>query len=256
MTMKAMTPKSLAMLRLILFGGEGYPKTELKKLYDLFSQEVALVNVYGPTECTCICSAHRLSEDDFRSIEGLPTLGKPNQNFDYRILDENGEDQDSGELCLIGPNVAAGYFNDLERSAMSFFTLTDHGRFMKRMYKTGDLVRVVDGNLYFVGRKDNQIKHMGYRIELEEIELALNSVHGISQAAVIYERVSDAYGKIVAFVASEKDISENALREELKLKIPDYMIPSRVRCYRALPKNSNGKIDKQALRELFWAERS
>ena len=104
MTMKAMNAKALATLRLIIFGGEGYPKTELKKLYDLFSQEAALVNVYGPTECTCICSAHRLSEDDFRSMEGLPKLGKLNPNFDYKILGENGEDKDSGELCLIGPN--------------------------------------------------------------------------------------------------------------------------------------------------------
>ena len=76
----------------IVFGGEGYPKVELKKLYDLFSGQATLVNVYGPTECTCICSAHMLGADDFQDLEGLPTLGHLNPNFDYRILDEDDRD--------------------------------------------------------------------------------------------------------------------------------------------------------------------
>ncbi|SPF51400.1 hypothetical protein SBDP1_930006 [Syntrophobacter sp. SbD1] len=118
-------------------------RTELKKLYNPFSGQALLVNVYGPTECTCtcICSAYRLGDDDFQEMDGLPPLGQLNQNFDYRILDEQDLDADAGELCLIGPNVAAGYFNDPERSAASFFTLSEPKRFMKRMYRTGDLVR-------------------------------------------------------------------------------------------------------------------
>ena len=251
MAMKAMTPKALPMLRRIIFGGEGYPKAELKKLYDLFSGESTLVNVYGPTECTCICSAYDLSDEDFKDMDGLPPLGKLNPNFDYRILDEQERDADVGELCLIGPNVASGYFNDLERSAASFFTLTEPRRFMKRMYRTGDLVREVQGHLHFVGRKDNQVKHMGYRIELEEIEHALANLPQINQAAVIYQRTNSAYGKLIGFVASSAEVEEKGLLAELAKVLPEYMIPSRILVKVELPKNPNGKVDRQQLRTLI-----
>ena len=140
MTTKALTRQALPALRRIVFGGEGYPKVELKKMYDMFSEQAALVNVYGPTECTCICSAYALTRSDFETLDGLPPLGKLNQNFDHRILDEHEQDADAGELCLIGPNVAAGYFNDLERSAASFFTLTEPQRLPARGLQCGTCV--------------------------------------------------------------------------------------------------------------------
>lgn len=250
MAMKAMSQAALPSLRAIVFGGEGYPKVELKKLYDLFGKQASLVNVYGPTECTCICSAYVLTDSDFMDLEGLPTLGRLNPNFDYRILDEQDRDASSGELCLIGPNVAAGYFNDLARTAEMFFTLTEPERFMKRMYRTGDLVRESDGFLYFKGRKDNQIKHMGYRIELEEIEHALMKLPCVDQAAVVYQRVGTAYGKIIGFVSSRTDLEEKTLQKGLGEYLPAYMLPSRIFVHRELPKNPNGKVDRQALGTL------
>jgi D-alanine--poly(phosphoribitol) ligase subunit 1 len=252
MTMKAMKAAMMPSLRQIVFGGEGYPKTELKKLYDEFCKQATLVNVYGPTECTCICSAHTLAPEDFMDLEGLPTLGELNPNFDYRILDEEGRDCLEGELSLIGPNVAAGYFNDLDRTAASFSTIMEPNRFMKRMYRTGDLVRERDGRLYFAGRKDNQIKHMGYRIELEEIENALVSLPQIDQAAVIYHRTFTTHGKIIAFVASsEEDLDETLLFKSLANLLPDYMIPSKITVNLALPKNANGKVDRHRLKSLI-----
>lgn len=247
MTMKAMTAKALPSLRYIVFGGEGYPKTELKKLFDEFTGQATLVNVYGPTECTCICSAHDIVDNDFEDMEGLPTLGHLNPNFDYQILDEQGMSSDFGELCLIGPNVASGYFNDLDRTASAFVTLTDSNRFMKRMYRTGDLVQEVQGRLYFKGRKDNQIKHMGYRIELEEIEQAMIRLPQVDQAAAVYRRVNPSYGKIIGFVASRTDLEEQSLLSELSELLPDYMLPSKIILHRELPKNSNGKIDRNQL---------
>jgi D-alanine--poly(phosphoribitol) ligase subunit 1 len=241
----------LISLRAIIFGGEGYPKVELKKLFDLFSKQTTLVNVYGPTECTCICSAYTLQLDDFNELDGFPTLGKLNPNFDYLILDDKGEDSEIGELCLIGPNVASGYFNDIERSAESFYTLTDSRRFMKKMYRTGDIVKRIDEELYFIGRKDNQIKHMGYRIELEEIEHALIKLPQINQAAVIYLRGNVAYGKLIGFVASTEDLDEKNLLIELAKSLPAYMIPSRILIKHELPKNSNGKVDRQLLQSLI-----
>lgn len=251
MAMKAIAPGVLPDLRAIVFGGEGYPKVELKKLYDRFSGQAALVNVYGPTECTCICSAHTLGDDDFLELDGLPTLGHLNPNFDYRILDEDGRDAAEGELCLIGPNVAAGYFNDLERTAAAFHTITDVNRFMKRMYRTGDLVRELDGRLHFVGRKDNQIKHMGYRIELEEIENALVRLPQVDQAAVIYHRTHAAYGKLLAYVACASPVESKELLQALGELVPDYMVPAKLVVMNKLPKNANGKIDRQYLRTLL-----
>jgi len=251
MTMKALAAEKLPQLRTILFGGEGYPKAELSKLYRMFSPRAELVNVYGPTECTCICSAHTLGDADFVELAGLPTLGKLNPNFDYRILDEGGRDASSGELCLIGPNVAAGYFNDPERTKAAFQTLTEPGRFGKRMYRTGDLVRETDGRLDFLGRKDNQIKHMGYRIELEEIEHAVVRLEQVDQAAVFYDQSNPKFGKIVAYAASHRPPPEAQALRELEAFLPAYMIPSRIHFLGQLPKNKNGKVDREKLRSLF-----
>ena len=242
MAMKAMTPQALPTLRAIVFGGEGYPKVELKKLYNLFASQTHLVNVYGPTECTCICSAHTLSDADFADMQGLATLGHLNPNFDYRIVDEQGSDAAIGELCLIGPNVAAGYFNEPERTDAAFKTILDPRRYMKRMYKTGDIVREESGRLYFVGRKDNQIKHMGYRIELEEIEHALMKLPHINQAA---------YGKLIAYVATLEALDEKAVLARLSDLIPEYMVPNSLVVMPKLPKNPNGKVDRQALLSLL-----
>lgn len=251
MTMKALSAGSLPDIRCIVFGGEGYPKPELRKLYDLFSSRAQLINVYGPTECTCICSAHTISAADLEDANGLPPLGRLNQNFDYRIIDERDADAVEGELCLIGPNVAAGYFNDPERTKSAFQTLIEPGRFGKRMYRTGDLVRETDGRLDFLGRKDNQIKHMGYRIELEEIENAMVRLEQVDQAAVIYQRTHSTHGKILAFVACASDITEADVLEYARKALPNYMVPSSVVILAELPKNQNGKVDKQELRKRY-----
>ncbi len=249
-SMKAIPHNSLPTLRKIIFGGEGYPKTELKKLYDTFSGQADLVNVYGPTECTCICSAHTINDKDFEDTKGLPTLGSLNPNFDFSILDENNEESESGELCLIGPNVAAGYYNDLDRTLSAFETLIDKNRFMKRMYRTGDLVQIKNGKLYFLGRKDNQIKHMGYRIELEDIEASINSIPKIIQAAVVYKRKSVAYGKIICYIKPAAHLGTKEVMEQLSRKLPEYMLPNKIHIIDELPKYPNGKIDRKHLAAL------
>ena len=248
--MKAFSRTKLPFLKKIIFGGEGYPKSELKKLYQIFNSHAELVNVYGPTECTCICSAHTITNKDLVSLEGLPTLGKLNQNINYILLDHNGKpSENEGELCLIGPNVALGYFNDLELTNKSFTFLSDSKLFMNRMYNTGDLVRFHKGYFYFTGRKDNQIKHMGYRIELEEIEEALNSLDDVIQSAVIYKREKVAYGKIICFLQSSND-NEETIKLKISEKLPSYMIPSTYVFMENLPKNANGKVDRNKLKQL------
>lgn len=254
MTMRALTAGSFKTLRLITFGGEGFPKPELKKLFDLYQDRIEFINVYGPTEGTCICSSHTITPQIFENMEGLPSLGPINPNFEYVIIDENNQAGPRGELCLLGPNIGIGYYKDPERSAQAFSLCFEHGFYGVPMYKTGDLVYEENGLLFFIGRKDNQIKHMGYRIELEEIELALCRLESVRQAAVLYERVSQAYGKIVAFVAGDAGLSQNQVREELKKQLPDYMLPNVIMFYDVLPKNPNGKVDKKELRRRFNQE--
>ncbi|MBQ9537259.1 MAG: AMP-binding protein [Desulfovibrionaceae bacterium] len=247
MTMKALRKDILNHLRIIAFGGEGYPKIELHKLFKTFQDQAQIINVYGPTECTCISSAYILSQDDFTSLTGLPPLGLCNQNFDWYL--EKKQEEEYGELILLGPNVSAGYYNDTQRTQAAFETLTIPNRYGKRAYHTGDLVTQKDGILYFQGRKDNQIKHMGYRIELEEIESGLMQLKGVQQAAVVYVRVNTAFGKLIAFVSYKGEEDSLSLLKELKNFLPEYMIPQKLMLLESLPKNANGKVDRQALRQ-------
>ena len=120
LTMRVLTKEKFTSIRIITFGGEGFPKTELKKLYSLFNHRTRFVNVYGPTECTCICSSYDINDADFEDLNELPSLGKINQNFSFVILDDNNCETNRGELCLLGPNVGLGYYNDYERTKQSF----------------------------------------------------------------------------------------------------------------------------------------
>ncbi|MBQ7457474.1 MAG: AMP-binding protein [Desulfovibrio sp.] len=250
MTMKALRKDLLPTLRSISFGGEGYPKVELQKLFAMFGDQAQIINVYGPTECTCICSSYTLSASDFDNVNGLPPLGSLNPNFDGFIEPSDPDKPGEGELILAGPNVAAGYYNDPERTQASFGTLFTKERFGKRFYRTGDLVREEAGLLYFLGRSDNQIKHMGYRIELEEVESALMRLEGVSQACVVYVRKNTSFGKLKGYVAYEGEATSHTLLEQLHTFLPAYMIPSTLICLPSLPKNANGKVDRQALKVM------
>jgi D-alanine--poly(phosphoribitol) ligase subunit 1 len=116
------------------------------------------------------------------------------------------------------------------------------------MYRTGDMVRrdPADGKLYIHGRKDNQIKHMGYRIELEEIESALNRLDYVAEAAALHAS-ANGLSRIVAVVAARRAFDDNEIRTDLRRLLPDYMIPSVFHREETLPKNPNGKIDRRRL---------
>ena len=252
MAMKALRPDTFRSIRTIIFGGEGYPKSELSKLFALYGERCRLINVYGPTECTCICSAYQISAEDLGG-PGLPPLGRLADNFSYLILDEDRPvaPGDVGELCLMGPQVALGYYNDPERTSAAFVPNPLAAALPQRMYRTGDLVRETDGLLHFVGRRDNQIKHMGYRIELEEIEAAIHRLSYTIEVAAIYERIHEGFGHIIAYVAtSDGAVNEARLRRDLELLLPSYMIPNRFAILDQLPKNANGKVDRARLRDI------
>ncbi len=246
LNMRALKLTDLPELRIVTFGGEGFPKNQLRNLWSFWGNRVQFINVYGPTECTCICSSYIVSESDLANDELLP-LGIIAPNFYDVVVNETGnlaENNEIGELWIGGENVGIGYFNNVDKTKDVFINnhfITTH---TERVYKSGDLVKKDDQNiLYFCGRKDNQIKRMGYRIELEEIETALNSINYISEAAVVYITENTDRGKIIACICSDEKNTNNIIKELQKL-LPSYMIPDSFVYYEELPKNQNGKIDR------------
>lgn len=250
---KALKATDLSTLKIVSFGGEGFPKGQLRNLWSLLGDRVRFINVYGPTECTCICSSYDVSAADLESDELLP-LGPVSPNFDFLVLDEDHKPVNGGEvgeLCLIGPNVGKGYYNNPEKTSEVFIQhpcITAHREIV---YRSGDLVCYDQAKnvLLFRGRIDNQIKRMGYRIELEEIENALSSLPNIEENAVIYHQANSDTGRIIACICPAS-IDESAMLAELRRLLPAYMIPNVVKLFDKLPKNQNGKIDRLALKEI------
>jgi D-alanine--poly(phosphoribitol) ligase subunit 1 len=248
LTTKSLNNSALPSIQKIIFGGEGFPKANLKKLFDLLGHRTELVNVYGPTECTCICSSYVISESDFNNMQALPPLGQISTNFSYLILDNNEQQSTKGELCLIGPCVGMGYYNENKLTLSAFTSLPKSKNTGDVMYRTGDLVEEKNHSLHFLGRKDNQIKHMGYRIELEEIESVINSLDEVSQCVVVYITHELYAGKISAAVVLNTKISLEALKKLIDSKLPDYMRPKELNLLSQLPKNRNGKVDRSRLK--------
>lgn len=250
LTTRALTASDFPAIRKIIFGGEGFPKTKLRQLYDMFGARAGLENVYGPTECTCICSAHTISAADFEDMQILAPLGLLAQNFDFEILPLDETEPDFGELFLRGPQIGLGYYNDPARTAKVFIRNPRHSLYSDIGYRTGDLVRRdAHGWLHFKGRADLQIKHMGYRIELEEIEAALNTLPVVKECAVIYQKLGEGLGQILAFAATSSPVPSEELLHKITAIVPPYMVPRRVIVMDSLPKNSNGKIDRVALQD-------
>ena len=253
LTMRAIDKTSMPAMKRIMFGGEGFPKAKLKELHALLGDRVKLINVYGPTECTCICSAYDITEKDFADMVELAPLGHLAPDFYFHIDPLEASDPKLGELLLGGPNVGSGYYNDPERTAKAFVQDPTAPHYRKIMYRTGDLVRLGDdGLLRFKGRVDNQIKHMGYRIELEEVEAAFSALPVVHEVGVIYKTtVPGAPGSILAYVNTDKGVTAESLGKDITAALPAYMRPRTIFVqHTPLPKNSNGKIDRQALKAL------
>lgn len=251
-TNKVLNISCFKKLKTIVFGGEAYPKAELFKLYNLFKNSIRFVSVYGPTECTCICSSYEVSDSDFDDQTNFLPLGEINQNIDFIILDENSTPATKGELCLIGPNVSSGYYKNPELTSKSFIKYSQKNFLNTNLYKTGDLVFSKNNLLFFLGRKDRQIKHMGYRIELDGIECLINKLEDVNETAVIYKRVSKSYGKIIALIGTQnKSLNSKIILSELNKSMPNYLIPNQFEFFEFLPKNPNGKIDRKFLAEQY-----
>ena len=237
-------------LRNVLFSGEVMP-VRMLNIWRSYLPEAMYVNLYGPTEITCNCSYY-IVDRPFGETEKLP-IGKAFDNEEMLVLTEDNRPVrkgETGEICVKGTCLALGYYRDPERTAAAFVQNPLNDAYPDLIYRTGDLAELRDdGQYYFAARKDSQIKHMGHRIELEEIEAHLNAVPGVIQSCCMFD---EERNKIVAFYAGETEKQElvTALRDQL----PKYMIPNIFLRRERLPLNKNGKTDRQALKKMYFTE--
>ena len=232
----------------IMFSGEMMPVKQLNAWRGYY-KDAMFVNLYGPTEITCNCTYY-IIDREYSDDEKLP-MGNAFLNEHVFLLDDdNSEITDKnipGEVCVSGTALALGYYNNKEATAKAFVQNPLNDNFNELIYKTGDLAYYNDEGMFvFSGRKDFQIKHMGHRIELEEVDIAIGSICGIDRVCTFFD---EAKNKMVSFYVGGIDKAE--LIAELKTKVPDFMVPNLFMQIDEMPLTKNGKIDRNTLKEIY-----
>lgn len=211
------------------------------------------INCYGPTEAAVIVTLGEILPAS--SDSGPPRIGRPLPNSQVYVLDRYMQPVPigvTGELHIGGAHLARGYLNHPELTAEKFIPNPFSPKPGDRLYKTGDLCRyIVDGAIEFLGRIDHQVKIRGFRIELGEIESLLCEHAAVAAAAAVLREDRPGEKRIVAYVApAGEEISADSLREFLRKRLPDYMIPYAFVMLDKLPVTRNGKLDRSALQAL------
>lgn len=231
----------------ILFSGESMPLKHLNTWMQHLPN-ATYVNLYGPTEITCNCTYHIIDKN--RGYDKVIPIGKPFPNEEIILLNEQNqkvtEAFESGEICVRGTALALGYYNCMEQTEKAFCQNPLNTTYPDIIYRTGDLGYYgEDGELYFNGRKDFQVKYMGHRIELEEIELAINEIEGVARCIVVFQ---EEKSKLYGFYKG--DIDKKELHAKLRERLPVFMVPGALRQVEDFPLTKNGKVDRKALLEL------
>ena len=232
----------------ILVGGEPINESTWQML--IAAKNIHFYNVYGPTECTVDATVCAL-----RSSGVKPVIGRPIANTQIYLLDQNLQPVPigvQGELYIGGASLARGYLNRPDLTSEKFIPHPFHQATESRLYKTGDLARYLpDGNIEYLGRIDNQVKIRGFRIELGEIEAVLSQHNYVRTTCVIAREDSPGMKRLVAYIVPPQNITPitGELRQFLKARLPNQMIPSAFITLEALPLTPNGKLDHRALPE-------
>jgi acyl carrier protein len=235
------------MVRAIV-GGEAVTGEHVSVLKAI-NKTIEVYNEYGPTETTVGCVVAKLEEG------AAVVIGKPISNtYIYVLADEDQLCATGipGEICISGAGVGYGYRNKEELTAEKF--VADPYRPGHRMYRTGDVGKwQSDGNLVFLGRRDDQVKVRGYRIELGEIEAVLQNYAGVNGAVVLARPDEAGEQELIAYVTGSHALETTALHGWLTHHLPAYMIPIHFLQLEKWPLTPNGKIDKKKLPEVNWS---
>jgi amino acid adenylation domain-containing protein len=260
--------QKVSSLRAVFLGGEPISIPRCRPWLESATCHAEVANTYGPTECTDICAFYRMNRTNMNQFDFVP-VGRPVYNAQLAIVNPDltlcpvGV---SGELCVAGAGLGAGYLTDTVLTAAKFIDNPFPEIPGKQIYKTGDLARYLpDGNIEFLGRMDHQVKIRGFRIELREIEGALASHAAVREAVVVVRNPTlpalnngeshlstPAVDPTLAGYYTTNDggvIDAGELRQFLKQKLPDYMVPAAFVHLNKFPLSPNGKVDRRALPE-------
>ena len=240
-------PGTLPTLRWSLFCGEPLPRASAEA-WQAAAPNSTVENLYGPTELTIACCVHRWNPGHSPSlcVNDMVPIGVPFPALTAAVLDTGLTDVspgEPGELCIAGPQTSPGYWRDSTKTSERFIELPG-GRF----YRTGDrVICLPNGEFACLGRVDQQIKVLGFRVELGEIEAVMQKDPRVVQAVAIgWPIVEGSAQSIVAFVTG-KDVDAESLLAACRRSLSDYMVPSSVHVLADMPLNANGKVDRNAL---------
>jgi amino acid adenylation domain-containing protein len=244
-----LTPEDFTQLKYVLLAGEPLLTSDVAKWTDVFGERVQLVNLYGPTETTMTKFFYFVTPVD-RERRMIP-IGKPMEGARALIVDERGKPCSPGsvgEIYIRTPFRSLGYYGRAEATNEVFIPNPFTDDPLDLIYKTGDLGRVnKDGNFEFLGRRDQQVKVRGIRVELSEVENLLRAHSAVEDAAVVDREDEHLMKYLCAYVVLREQIPPSVLRDYLAAELPEFSIPSMFVVVDELPRTPNGKIDRRAL---------
>lgn len=240
---------NLDSLKVVWFAGEVFPTAKFN-YWKEHLPNTRFFNFYGPIEITLDCLFYEVKEpiDDLCQIP----IGKPFRNTAVIVLDDDKEVDvgEEGELCIRGSSLAMGYYNNPEKTSAAFVQNPLNKNYPEIIYRTGDIVvQNSDGNFIFKGRKDTLIKRYGYRIELTEIEhIVVDALKIVKNSCVLYDSKTK---DLILVYESEQEILPKTFQSSLKSILPKYMIPNKYIYQALMPRNANGKIDRNFLKQQY-----
>jgi len=246
-------PGSYPRLRLSLFCGEALP-VEVVRDWSSAAPNSVIENIYGPTELTIGCTSYQWDNrtSPAECEQGIVPIGEPFDDMEAMIVDEDLREVAvgcEGELIMTGPQLSKGYWGDEEKTKGAFvFVKGREGVY----YRTGDRLRRSAPNrpLVYLGRLDNQVKVLGHRVELGEVEAVVRSLSGVDAVVALGWPNGSSADRIELFLEADR-FDTQSLMNQLKTKLPSYMVPRRIRLLRRFPLNPNGKYDRRALETML-----
>lgn len=235
----------LSKVRTIMLGGEALPFELLKEIRE--KTNARIYNMYGPTETTIWSSVGEVTN------KNKVDIGKPIKDTRIYLLNDKLEpvnDGEAGEICIGGLGLAKGYLDNKELTEKSFCKLPFEPH--ERIYRTGDMGKYEDGELLCLGRKDEQIKLRGYRIELDDIDSNMMKIDKIKESVTCFDAETE---RLITFYISNEETDENELRSKLETLLPQYMIPNRFSRVESFCYTASGKIDRKGLLKRWELEK-
>ncbi len=237
------TSENIKNLETFLFCGEVLPSTTAKRILNNFSNSKVL-NTYGPTEATVATTIVNITQEIIAKYPKNLPVGFVKENTVINLLDIDSEN--IGEMEIVGDNVSIGYFKNEELNKQKF-----ESKYEKRSFRTGDFGYFEDNMLFFANRKDELIKLHGFRIELGEIDKEFTNNKNVNEAITIPLKRGTEVMKLITFLIINNEININDLKEEISQILPYYMIPSDIIVLDKFPYNTNHKIDKNELINIY-----